>query len=296
MEDEGYSTHICESAFDAMSKLKAYDFNLVISEIELPGDNAFDLYNYLNSNYPYIPTIMTTNKNIDKFFEKIMEEGIGNVLCKPIKKDELLNLAEKLITKENIFGLNNYMDDIIEIKKIRISSSKQIQNAINKTLEEIEKWGFNPKENLIVNLILNELAINAVYHSHGLTKEKNLRTPVQLNQGQFVDLFFAWNKFSYGISINDYNGKLTKMKILESIMSIIKQDNLIEEAAETGEDITQSISVSGRGIDLVRKLSSQLFFIIKENFRTEIALIFEKDFHIDEDSHSSLKIIEDFGN
>ena len=144
-EESGYTTQICESAFDAMSKLKAYDFDLVISEVELPGDNAFDLYNYLNTNYPYIPTIMVTDKNINDFFERIIEEGIGNVICKPINREELLNLAEKLITRENIFGLENYMNDIIEIKKIRITASKQIQNAINKTLDEIQSWGFKTK-------------------------------------------------------------------------------------------------------------------------------------------------------
>ena len=49
--------------------------------------------------------IMTTDKDIDTFFDVIFDEGIGNVLCKPFKKDEILNLAEKLITKKNIFGL-----------------------------------------------------------------------------------------------------------------------------------------------------------------------------------------------
>jgi len=62
-ENNGYKVEVCESAFEAISKLKAYDFDLVVSEIELPGDNAFDLYNYIQKNYPYIPTIMTTDKN-----------------------------------------------------------------------------------------------------------------------------------------------------------------------------------------------------------------------------------------
>jgi DNA-binding NtrC family response regulator len=108
----GYGVELCESAYDAMKKLKAMDFDLVVSEVELPGNNAFDLYTYIRRNYPYIPTIMTTEKRIDTFFDIIFEEGIGNVLCKPIRKDEMLKLAEKLITKKNIFGLNHYLDGI----------------------------------------------------------------------------------------------------------------------------------------------------------------------------------------
>ena len=60
-DKEKYIIHISDSAFDAMSKLKAYDFDLVISEVELPGDNAFDLYNYIKKNYPLVPCFHVLN-------------------------------------------------------------------------------------------------------------------------------------------------------------------------------------------------------------------------------------------
>ena len=45
----------CDSAFDAISKLKAYDFDLIVSEVEFPGDNAFDLYEYMKKIIPIFP-------------------------------------------------------------------------------------------------------------------------------------------------------------------------------------------------------------------------------------------------
>ncbi len=292
--DKGYNPIICESAFDAMSKLKAFDIDLVVSEIELPGDNAFDLYDYLNINYSYIPTIMTTDKNIDIFFDKIFTEGIGNVICKPVNKEELINLSVKLIKKENIFDLKNYLKDIIELKKIRINSSTQIKNAIFAMIKEIEAWGFKIINVPVLNLVLNEMIINAVYHSHGFTKEKEERKPVTLQEGKYVDLFFAKNNSGYGISINDYNGILSKEIILTSINKVIKQSQLIEDAILKGEDISEIISETGRGIDLVRKLSGDYYFIIKKSVRTEIILIFEHGFDSDDrENYSSLKIIED---
>ncbi len=292
--DKGFNPIICESAFDAMSKLKAYDIDLVVSEIELPGDNSFALYDYLNNNYSYIPIIMTTDKNIDLFFDKIFIEGIGNVICKPVNKEELINLSVKLITKENIFDLKNYLNDIIELKKIRINSSKQIKNAIFAMIKEIEDWGFKIQNVPILNLVLNEMIINAVYHSHGYTKEKEARRPVTLQEGKYVDLFFAKNNSGYGISINDYNGILSKEIILKSINKVIQQSQMIEEAIQKGEDISAIISETGRGIDLVRKLSGDYYFIIKKSTRTEIILIFEHGLDSDDKEYfSSLKIIED---
>lgn len=294
--NSGYRVTVTDSAFDAISKLRAYDFDLIVSEVELPGDNSFDLYDYINNHYPYIPTIMTTAKNIDEFFDRIFKEGIGNVLRKPLKPDELIKLADKLITKKDIFGLENYLPGLRELKKIRITSSLQIQRAIELILQQITDWGSTIDNRMILNLVLNEMTINAVYHSHGLTREKERRIPVKLKEGQFVEVFFGCGVGTYGISINDYNGKLTKARILDSINSVVVQDQLLAHAAATGENISDRISETGRGIDLVRKLCGEYYFIIKKNVRTEIIIVFDADVQEQDTTLSSLKIIEDFSD
>ncbi len=293
LEESGYEVTHCESAYNAMASLKTHDFDLVISEVELPGDNAFDLYNYIHRHYPYIPVIMTTEKNIDFFFDHIFKEGIGNVLCKPVKKDELFRLAEKLIVKDKIFDLHNYIDDIREMKKIRLTNSLHIQKAIRVIINQMKEWDFHTENEMSLILVLNELTVNAVYHSHGLTREKEERIPVTLENGH-VDLFFCHSDAKFGISINDYRGKLTKKTILNSINTVVEQSHIIEEAAVTGEDISGLISETGRGIDLVRKISGEYYFIIKKGVRTEIILIFDRGFEADDGlNYSSLKIIED---
>ncbi|MFH0977131.1 MAG: response regulator [Spirochaetota bacterium] len=288
----GYNVEISESAFDAMSKLKAYDFDLVVSEVELPGNNAFELYNYISTYYPYIPTMMITEKQIDNFFERIFQEGIGNVLCKPLLKDEVVNLAEKLITKKNVFGLKNYMKDIEAISKIRITSSDKIQEYINKALARIEKWGFKIENKVVLKLVLNEVIINAVYHSHGYKKEKEARKQINLKKDEYVDLFLAKNSSGYGISINDYRGKLSKKMILENLNRAIKQSQLILKAYETGEEISDEITETGRGLDLLRKIAKDYYFIIKRDERTEVILLFTNMENKERVIGTSLKIIE----
>lgn len=288
----GYNVEVSESAFDAISKLKAFNFDLVVSEVELPGDNAFELYNYISTYYPYIPKMMITEKEIDNFFERVFQEGIGNVLCKPLVKEEVINLAEKLITKKNIFGLQNYMKDIETINKITITASDQIQQRIEKMLSLIEEWGFKIENKVVLKLVLNEVIINAVYHSHGYKKEKEDRKIIKLKKGEYVDLFIAKNNTGYGISINDYKGKLTKMTILENLNNAIRQSQLILKAYETGEEITEEITETGRGLDLLRKIAKDYYFIIKKDIRTEVILLFTNTEKKEIGSGTSLKIIE----
>lgn len=289
----GYIVDICDSAFDAISKLKAYEYDLVVSEVELPGDNAFDLYEYIRENYPFIPAIMITDKKIDSFFNMIFTRGIGNVLHKPVAEKELLSLSAKLITKENIFGLQYYLDDMRDLKRIKITKSSQITDAIEMMIEQIEQWGFKIQSRMAIGLILNEMIINAVYHAHGLTAEKLDRKPVTLEEGRSVDLFFCRNDNAYAVSITDYNGLLTSERILESINSVIEQELLIEKAVLTGENIMDHISETGRGIDLVRKLSGEYYFIIKKNTRTDVIIVFNESDKLNNREKTSLKIIED---
>ncbi|MEW6526553.1 MAG: response regulator [Spirochaetota bacterium] len=289
---QNYTVLMADSAYDAITTLNMQDVDLIISQVELPGDNAFDLYNYLQKHYTYIPAIMITEKDMDTFFDKIFIQGIGNVLKIPVNQNEFNNLVTKLITRKNIFGLENYITNIINTNAIRINASIQIPPAVEKILDTIESWGFIIKNKSIVYLILNEMIINAVYHSHGYTREKEMRIPIQLKDGQFVDITLCHNTTTYAIAITDYQGTLTKEKILQSIHKAIEQEQLILKAAQTGEDISDKISETGRGIDLMRKLASEFYFIIQQNKRTEIILLFKSDSN--EKKSSSLKIIEDF--
>jgi len=289
--EQHYAVVSVDSAYDAISTLNMQDVDLVISQVELPGDNAFDLYNYLQKHYTYIPAIMITEKDIDTFFDKIFTQGIGNVLKIPVNENEFINLVNKIISRKNIFGLEHYVTNIKNTKAIRITSSKQIQPTVDTMLSTIESWGFAIKNKSVINLILNEMIINAVYHSHGYTREKEMRIPVELKSGQYVDVTLCHNASLYAIAITDYQGTLTKEKILQSIHKAIEQEQLILKAAETGEDISDKISETGRGIDLMRKLASEFYFIIQQNKRTEIILLFESDPNAKKSS--SLKIIED---
>ncbi|MCX8123130.1 MAG: response regulator [Spirochaetes bacterium] len=284
-----YTVLVAESAYDAITTLNMHDVDLVISQVELPGDNAFDLYNYLQKHYTYIPAIMITEKDIDTFFDKIFSQGIGNVLKIPVNMNEFTSLVNKIISRKNIFGLEHYVSNILNNKAIRINSSKQIQPAVDTILATIESWGFTIANKSILYLILNEMIINAVYHSHGYTQEKEMRIPIELKEGQFVDITFCCNPTTYAIAITDYQGTLTKEKILQSIHKAIEQEQLILKAAQTGEDISDKISETGRGIDLMRKLASEFYFVIHRNKRTEIILLFDSD---QTKKSSSLKIIE----
>ncbi|MFW5807970.1 MAG: response regulator, partial [Spirochaetota bacterium] len=266
---------------------------LVIAEVELPGDNSFEFYYYMHKHFPYIPVIMMTGNDMDTYFSEIMQNGIGNVLNKPVDIGELQSLITKLLHESPIFGLENYMEMIEDHKRIRITASNQINTAINTMTSIIQDdWNFRIQNIMMSNLILNEMIINAVYHAHGYTDYKLKRKQIKLPKDRWVDITFCHNTTEYAICITDYMGTLTSKKILESMYNVIYQKKAMDEALENGRFDDIQISESGRGIELVRKLAKEYYFIIHRNKRTDVILKFDSSYEFETRETAAVKIIE----
>ncbi len=123
-------------------------------------------------------------------------------------------------------------------------------------------------------------------------REKEERKAIILPDGKFVEIDFAFSESSLGISITDFNGTLTKNKILESMYKVVFQKKIIDKAVASGQDISSVISETGRGIELVRQLVSEYYFVINRQIRTDIILIFNSQHEFDTKKLTSLKIIE----
>jgi len=289
---EGYKLDFFQTAYDAILALNSNRYDLVISEVTLPGDNSFELYYYIHKNLPYLPVIMITEDDIDSLFHEILQNGIGNVLNKPVQPKEFGNLVNKLLGLSPVFGLKNYINNMTEHKKIRLTNSEQINPTIRKMTNIITEWGFNIQNMMMMHLILNEIIINSLYHAHGFTKQKLKRLPVTLSEGDFVDIHFGYNSDEYALSVTDYKGTLSSQIILSSIYNVINQRRIIEEAAVTGDVSSLQLSESGRGIELVRKLAKEYYFIIEKGKRTETILMFDSTHEYEQESSAAIKIIE----
>ena len=139
------------------------------------------------------------------------------------------------------------------------------------------------------------MVINAVYHSHGLTDQKKQRIPVSLGEGEFVDIFFARSKDKYGIAIDDYNGNLTKMIILDSINNVIKQNILLRQGLRKHRRMSRISSPRPAGAStLSGSWPGNTISSYKKTSAPRSFILFDSIVHDDTScTHSSLKIIED---
>jgi CheY-like chemotaxis protein len=279
LEFNNYRKLFAANGSIALDIIKNQKIDMLITDINMPIMDGFELVKEVKKLGFDFPIIMMTDKNIDEYLKIALECDVGNILSKPLKKDEVLSLIYKLLTGIGLFGLENYLYfGIEELKTIKIKSSKEIEDAINEILESALKYGLPEKMKMSFKLILIELISNAVYHSHGRTDLKMQRAAFDIPDEKFVEIKHGYDGYRYGVSITDFMGTLTKKRIIETLIDLNERDKKIRDAMAKGEDISPYLKDSGRGLHITREMSPEYYFNIKKGEKTEVIILmdFEK--------------------
>ncbi len=239
------------------------------------------------------PVLLTTDENVDEYINALNSKNITIVLPKPLKGAELARVLSNLLTVDSRvwFGIHNYLPEMRKLRKVKLKRSTQVRTCIKTILNEMHAWGFNFSHETEMDLVWQEILINAVYHAHGYTQEKKDRVAIELPDPYEVEVSYGASESAFGIAVRDSMGTLTPEIILEALRQTIEQQQLIVRAAETGEDISQIVLDRGRGIDLIRQLSGEYYFIIDPGNSTEVIIIYDRYYEKD-DSVGSLKIFD----
>src|SRR5690606_872589 len=99
-----------------------------------------------------------------------------------------------------------------------------------------------------------------------------------------------FNEHSFGVSILDFNGTLTLDTIYKNIQNNIRTMLALQGKLDvTDNELSDLVAPSGRGLDMLRKLSGDCQFHIAPGKQTEIIFLFDSRFQKD-DLFSPLKV------
>jgi len=88
---------ICESAKEVL-ELKVEDYDLILSDIDMPKMNGFELYDILRNEHNFQkPIIAVTALAVSGDKEKMLMHGFNDYISKPIDMNELEATLKKYI-------------------------------------------------------------------------------------------------------------------------------------------------------------------------------------------------------
>ncbi|MDA3905510.1 MAG: response regulator [Bacteroidales bacterium] len=98
LSTKNYNVVLASDGVEALMKISNSKFDVILSDINMPNFDGFQLMNYMNEKEIHIPVIFMTSLTDEKFELKGLELGVIEYLKKPINL-ELLNLKLERILK-----------------------------------------------------------------------------------------------------------------------------------------------------------------------------------------------------
>jgi len=87
------------SGFEALKLLPQQEYDLIITDINMPDINGLELISFVRSNQRYIhlPIIIVSTERSEEDKKRGMALGATNYVTKPFKSGELLDIVKKTI-------------------------------------------------------------------------------------------------------------------------------------------------------------------------------------------------------
>lgn len=266
---EKYKGYLIEAdtaidGLDALDKVERGNYDLVISDIIMPNMNGFELVSSLSRKYPDLCTVLITSSDVEDYIKMALVYNVTNIITKtnPFNYDEFSRVVHNLLTKDNIFGLENYMAPGTTINTIEITNRDLIRTAIDRIKSIATNTQFDSTTLKKFILSTEEAILNAcIYASVDNIGRERPKFSVFFDLDQFasVNVSFGYDEEKLGISITDSGGKLQKEDILYWISRNISGEGVFDN--------------HGRGLFLMRVNTDRMIINVEPGKRTEVILI-----------------------
>jgi response regulator RpfG family c-di-GMP phosphodiesterase len=139
---EGYRCQMCHNAQDALGLLAAEPFDLVISDIRMPGMTGMAFLEQARPQYPRTAFLMVTAEDDVRIGIQAMRQGASDYLVKPIQLDALVASAERaLAIKRMELELESYrrsLEEKVEARTRQLEAAlKRVEMTYDETLEAL---------------------------------------------------------------------------------------------------------------------------------------------------------------
>ena len=98
LKDEGYEADSANSGSEAFGKLAREPFDLVITDIRMPGLTGLDILSAVKKFQLEIPVIVITAFGGEEVYRRSMARGADGYLEKPIHFHKLRSLIQELVS------------------------------------------------------------------------------------------------------------------------------------------------------------------------------------------------------
>jgi two-component system response regulator HydG len=118
LEDEGYDVVLAENGYQAIEAAKQTSFDLIFTDIKMPGINGVQTFREIKKINPQAVVIMMTAYSVDDLVKEALEEGAYAVVYKPFDIENIVSIIESALSKTLILVVDDSFADRDSLKAI----------------------------------------------------------------------------------------------------------------------------------------------------------------------------------
>ncbi len=139
---DGYQCRTCQSATEALELLKQGEFDVVISDLRMPGMSGMELLRTVRAQYPRVTFLVATGVDDVRVGIEAMKEGAADYLLKPFQLDAVVvSVARALENKRLSRQIEQYrknLERMVEQRTKQLEAAmRRIESTYDETLEAL---------------------------------------------------------------------------------------------------------------------------------------------------------------
>jgi putative two-component system response regulator len=143
--ENNYSCASAASVAEARECLKNSNFEVILCDINMPGESGIDFIRYVTAEYPDTAIIMVTGVDDPEIAETALEIGAYGYIIKPFRRNELIiNIQNSLRRRELEITSRCYREDLERKITERTAKLRKVLEgiiqAISLTIESIDLY------------------------------------------------------------------------------------------------------------------------------------------------------------
>ncbi|MRR34790.1 sigma-54-dependent Fis family transcriptional regulator, partial [bacterium] len=192
--DSGYAVKGYTRSFEAVEEFRPGDWDLVVSDIKMPGMDGLEVLQRIKAKEPGIPVIMITAYATVEMSIQALRRGAYDMLTKPFEPEELLYRVKNALKHNELLEENRELREEL-VGKFRFDNIIGASDGLKGVLEKVEKIAIRDTSVLITGEsgTGKELIAQAI-HYNSARKEKKF---VAINCGALPETLLESELFGY---------------------------------------------------------------------------------------------------
>lgn len=134
LQQAGFEVTTAESAEQGLDFLKTTHFDMILTDLRMPGIQGLEALKFIHANYPSLPVVLFTAQPDVNSAVEALRHGATDYLMKPLKPEVIIERTRGILLKQQT-----------EKRKREISQQIESLQAELKSIEESEAFNLSTK-------------------------------------------------------------------------------------------------------------------------------------------------------